>query len=228
MKNLNGIVRVLEREPHLLSAHANELAAVSAGYFESVRQSKQVLLRNGTFFEWVCCPTTTQRMEKPPTQPEHHSADKHDEQPEHHAADKHDEIDKQQECLAAKEVNYAGMTIAARDVVFRDGVAGRIIARAEDQSDLFLLVQVWASMAAITPHSRRWRTTDVVQLWPVEQIIQAVAWYSEADHFIVLTETETLTKEPQSFAKVDQLIEKGTKMCVWLKRMVSSYNLRTT
>ena len=62
---------------------------------------------------------------------------------------------------------------------------------------------------------------------PVEQIIQAVAWYSEADHFIVLTETETLTKEPQSFAKVDQLIEKGTKMCVWLKRMVSSYNLRT-
>ena len=91
-------------------------------------------------------------------------------------------------CLAAKEMNYAGMTIAARDVVLRDGVAGRIIACAEDQSDLFLLVQVWASMAAITPHSRRWRTTDVVQAWPVEQIIQAVAWYSEADHFIVLTE----------------------------------------
>ena len=44
VNNLNGIVRVLEREPHLLSAHANELAAVSAGYFESVRQSKQVLL----------------------------------------------------------------------------------------------------------------------------------------------------------------------------------------
>ena len=81
-------------------------------------------------------------------------------------------------CLAAKEMNYAGMTIAARDVVLRDGVAGRIIACAEDQSDL----------AAITPHSRRWRTTDVVQAWPVEQIIQAVAWYSEADHFIVLTE----------------------------------------
>ena len=188
VKNLNGIVRVLEREPHLLSAHANELAAVSAGYFESVRQSKQVLLRNGTFFAWVCCPTTTQRMEKPPTQPEHHSADKHDEQPEHHAADKHDEMDKQQECLAAKEVNYAGMTIAARDVVFRDGVAGRIIARAEDQSDLFLLVQVWASMAVITPHSQRWRTTGAAQAWPVYQITQAVAWYSDGDDFVVLTE----------------------------------------
>ena len=91
-------------------------------------------------------------------------------------------------CLAAKEMNYAGMTIAARDVVLRDGIAGRIIACAADQSDLFLLVQVWASMEAITPHSRRWRTTDVAQAWPVEQIIQAVAWYSEADHFIVLTE----------------------------------------
>ena len=101
-------------------------------------------------------------------------------------------------CLAAKEMNYAGMTIAARDVVLRDGVAGRIIACAEDQSDLFLLVQVWASMAAITPHSRRWRTTDVVQVWPVEQIIQAVAWYSEADHFIIFTETETLTEEAAS------------------------------
>ena len=53
MKNLNGIVRSLEREPDLLSAHKDELAAVSAGYFESVRQSKQVLLREGTFFEWV-------------------------------------------------------------------------------------------------------------------------------------------------------------------------------
>ena len=91
-------------------------------------------------------------------------------------------------CLAAKEMNYAGMTIAARDVVLRDGVAGRIIACAEDQGDLFLLVQVWASMAAITPHSRRWRTTDEVQAWPAQHIIQAVAWYSEADHFMVLTE----------------------------------------
>ena len=53
VKNLNGIVRSLEREPDLLSAPKDELAAVSAGYFESVRQRKQVLLRNGTFFEWV-------------------------------------------------------------------------------------------------------------------------------------------------------------------------------
>ena len=53
VKNLNGIVRSLEREPDLLSAHKDELAAVSAGYFESVRQRKQVLLRNGTFSEWV-------------------------------------------------------------------------------------------------------------------------------------------------------------------------------
>ena len=91
-------------------------------------------------------------------------------------------------CFAAKEMNYAGMTIAARDVVLRDGIAGRIIACAADQSDLFLLVQVWASMEAITPHSRRWRTTDEVQAWPAQHIIQAVAWYSEADHFIMLTE----------------------------------------
>ena len=34
------------------------------------------------------------------------------------------------------------------------------------------------------------------------------------------------TEEPQSFAKVGKRIEKGTKMSVWLKRMVSSYNLR--
>ena len=53
VKNLNGIVRALERQPDLLSANQDELTAVSAGYFESVRQSKQVLLRNGTFFEWV-------------------------------------------------------------------------------------------------------------------------------------------------------------------------------
>ena len=97
-------------------------------------------------------------------------------------------MDKQQECLAAKEVNYAGMTIAARDVVLRDGVAGRIIACAEDRGDLFLLVQVWASMAVITPHSQRWRTTGVAQAWPVEQITQAVAWYSVADDFVVRTE----------------------------------------
>ena len=91
-------------------------------------------------------------------------------------------------CLAASEMNYAGMTIAARDVVFRDGVAGRVIACAEDRGDLFLLVQVWASMAVITPHSQRWRTTDVAQAWPVYQITQAVAWYSDGDDVVVLTE----------------------------------------
>ena len=91
-------------------------------------------------------------------------------------------------CLAASEMNYAGMTIAARDVVLRDGVAGRIIACAEDRGDLFLLVQVWASMAVITPHSQRWRTTGVAQAWPVEQITQAVAWYSDGDDVVVLTE----------------------------------------
>ena len=53
MQNLNEIVRSLEREPDLLSAHKDELAAVSAGYFESVRQRKQVLLRNATFSDWV-------------------------------------------------------------------------------------------------------------------------------------------------------------------------------
>ena len=53
VKNLNGIVRVLERQPDLLSANQDELSNVSAGYFESVRQSKQVLRRDGTFFEWV-------------------------------------------------------------------------------------------------------------------------------------------------------------------------------
>ena len=53
VQNLNEIVRSLEREPDLLSAHKGELAAVSAAYFESVRQRKKVLLRNGTYFEWV-------------------------------------------------------------------------------------------------------------------------------------------------------------------------------
>ncbi len=91
-------------------------------------------------------------------------------------------------CLAAKEMHYSGMTIAARDVVLRDGAAGRVIACAAEQSNMFVLVQVWASTAAITPHSQRWRTTDVVQAWRVENITQAVAWYSEGDDFIVLTE----------------------------------------
>ena len=53
VQNLNEIVRSLEREPDLLSANKGELAAVSAAYFESVRTSKKVLLRNGTYFEWV-------------------------------------------------------------------------------------------------------------------------------------------------------------------------------
>ena len=79
------------------------------------------------------------------------------------------------------------MTIPARDAVLRDGDAGRVIACAEEQSNMFVLVQVWASTAAVTPHGQRWRTTDVVQAWPVENITQAVVWYSEGDDFIVLT-----------------------------------------
>ncbi len=32
--------------------------------------------------------------------------------------------------------------------------------------------------------------------------------------------------KPSSFAKVDQLREKGSQMSLWLKRMIGSYNLR--
>ena len=53
VKNLNEIVRALERQPDLLSADQDELTAASAGYFESVRHEEQVLRRDGTFFHWV-------------------------------------------------------------------------------------------------------------------------------------------------------------------------------
>ena len=34
------------------------------------------------------------------------------------------------------------------------------------------------------------------------------------------------TVEPKSFGKVENIIERATKMSVWLKRLVGSYNLR--
>ena len=91
--------------------------------------------------------------------------------------------------VVAKQLHFEGMSVSVGDVVLRDVVVGKVLACAEEDSGVFVLVEVWEVVCMVTPHSHRCVTTDHVQAWPIEHVSQAAAWYEEgAQHVVVLTE----------------------------------------
>ena len=42
------------------------------------------------------------------------------------------------------------------------------------------------SVGFVTPHSRKCRRTAAIEAWPAEHLEQALAWYHDGEHMIVL------------------------------------------
>ena len=89
--------------------------------------------------------------------------------------------------FAGSKIKFEGMTICIGDVVWRNRCAAKVIACAEEDDDLYVLVQVWAHHEIVTAYSGRWRATAVSEAWPVEEITVAFAWFEEGGNFVVLT-----------------------------------------
>ena len=82
----------------------------------------------------------------------------------------------------ANRMRFWGMDISIGDVVIRNAIPGRVTACAFD-FNYFVIVEVWDA----TGVAQRWRPSDNVQAWPLEEIEQAVAWYLDGDDVVVLT-----------------------------------------
>ena len=73
------------------------------------------------------------------------------------------------------------MDISIGDVVTRNGIPARVTACAVED-DYFVLVEVWHA----TGVAQRWRPTDDVQAWKVEELELAAAWYADGDDVVVI------------------------------------------
>jgi len=81
----------------------------------------------------------------------------------------------------ANRMRFCGMYISIGDVVTRNGIPARVTACAVED-DYFVLVEVWLA----TGVAQRWRPTDDVQAWKVEELELAAAWYADGDDVVVL------------------------------------------
>ena len=78
------------------------------------------------------------------------------------------------------------------------------------------------------------RLEDELSIYMASPVVQMLPPCHQSEAAYILQDVQTTlrqaidsnwTQAAESFANVDQLIENATKMSLWLKRMISSYNL---
>ena len=82
----------------------------------------------------------------------------------------------------ATGVRFCGMDISIGDVVTRNAIPARVTACAAEGDSYFVLVEVWHA----TGVAQRWRPTDDVQAWPMEEVELAAAWYADGADVVVI------------------------------------------
>lgn len=90
--------------------------------------------------------------------------------------------------FVADRVEHCGLKISSKDVVFRGEQAGSVIACISEGLDLFVVADVWVRRAVVSRNSTTWSSGGTRELWPVQQLELAVAWYPAdlAGSFVVV------------------------------------------
>jgi len=90
--------------------------------------------------------------------------------------------------FVADRMEYRGLKVSSKDVVFRGEQCGYVIACVCEGLDLFAVADVWACRAAVSHNSATWSPAGTRELWPVQQLELATAWYpaSIAGSWVVL------------------------------------------
>ena len=79
------------------------------------------------------------------------------------------------------------MNVAFADIVFHaGGGAGQVIACALEDGSLLLFVEIMEFVSPISLQSARWRCTKTQEIWAVEAVQLALAWYADEDMVVVL------------------------------------------
>lgn len=79
-----------------------------------------------------------------------------------------------------------GNRISVDDIVFNGDRAGSVRACASEANSLYIVVELMNKVADVSAHSARWQPSGLVEVWPVEPVELALAWYSEGVTSIIL------------------------------------------
>ena len=77
----------------------------------------------------------------------------------------------------ADRMEYCGLKVSSKDVVFRGDQCGSVVACICEGLDLFAVADVWACRAAVSKNSATWSPAGARELWPAQQLELATAWY---------------------------------------------------
>ena len=72
---------------------------------------------------------------------------------------------------------------------------------------------------------RKYMASPLVTMLPTSNQSEVASILQDVQTTLRQAIDSNWTQAAESFANVDQLIENATKMSLWLKRMISSYNL---
>ena len=88
--------------------------------------------------------------------------------------------------VVADSLGASGTTITVGDVVLLEGCAGKVVACCQQEGVLLALVERYVFVAAVTPHSGRWKSGGPLEAWPADAILASPAWHVAGDVIVVL------------------------------------------
>ena len=78
-------------------------------------------------------------------------------------------------------MQYGGKVVSLHDMVFKDGLLGKVMACCCEQSMLYVAVDVGELDVEISANSSRWRLSGPLDLWKAGELVQATTWHKCPD-----------------------------------------------
>lgn len=89
--------------------------------------------------------------------------------------------------LFADRLEFKGLAISFADIVMRvDGATGQVIACAVENEVFYVLIEIMDLVTTVSPQSAKYKCTKAQQVWRVDSVQLALAWYLEGDVVVVL------------------------------------------
>jgi hypothetical protein len=90
------------------------------------------------------------------------------------------------DALVSDKVELGGLRIAVGDVVFRGEELGVVVACGAEEAELFVVVDPWHRIYALSAHSSAWALrSDVREVWGFAEIAECGAWQRKATGEII-------------------------------------------
>ena len=86
----------------------------------------------------------------------------------------------------ADRLEHHGMKVSAGDFVAKGNHVGNVVACAREGEGLYVVVDLWRHVAAVSLHSGKYLPTGARDLWRSQDVFLPLAWYAADDGSVVV------------------------------------------